>query len=252
MSSPYKPNLDKELPSLPTTPGLERSKSTISINVTPRTVVKDITALQNSSSPMKSGLPRTPSNMRSEDVYYPSLTARMTDGNSTQKVDYPILSPAHLLSEPPTWAKSPPPSVPGTFTFRSDKTIDFGTSPRGFGSSPGQSSIRQVRPSIFPTNVPGTFPESNMENLGGFPVIPHGIPNKKRRRLDSDEEKEEKELEGSPAKKHKGPIADLGKLMEPKLQAEKMTRKSKIPSPSKKSVLSLNRLNVLALPKARK
>lgn len=256
MTSSNKLNFDKELPSLPTTPGLERSKSTIHMNVTPRTVTKSITTLQNSPSPMKSGLSRASSNMRLGDVYYPSLAARMTDDNQSQNVNYPVLSPARPLSEAPAQAqakaKSPPPSVPGTFTFRSDKTIDFGTSPRGFGSSPGQSSIRQVRPSIFPTTMPGAFPDSNKENIGGFPAIPHGIPNKKRRRVDSDDEKEEKELEGSPAKKRKGLIADLGRLMEPKLQAEKLARKSKIPSPSKKGGLSLNRLNMLARPKVRK
>ena len=64
--------------------------------------------------------------------------------------------------------------------------------------------------------------------------------------------KKKKEVEGSPAKRHKGPVADLGAFMEPKLQAEKMSRKSKIPSPSKKGVLSLTRLNMLARPKLRK
>jgi hypothetical protein len=178
----------------------------------------------------------------------------MTDDDPSQTVDYPILTPTRPFSEAPTQAKakSPPPSVPGTFTFRSDKTIDFGTSPRGFGSSPGQSSIRQVRPSIFPTAMPASFPDNTKENVGGFPAIPHGIPNKKRRHVNSDDEKEEKAPEGSPAKKRKGPIAELGKLMEPKIQAEKMARKSNIPSPSKKGVLSLNRLNVLARPKTRK
>jgi hypothetical protein len=151
-------------------------------------------------------------------------------------------------------AKLPPPSVPGTFTFRSDQTINFGKSPRGFGSSPGQSSIRQVRPSIFPGTmlVPGSFSDGNKEDFAGFPAIPHGISNKKRRRVDPDEEEEDKEAEGSPVKRHKGPLSDPGTFMEPKLQAEKMARKSKIPSPTKKGVLSLTRLNMLARPKLRK
>jgi hypothetical protein len=191
------------------------------------------------------------------DVNYPSLASRMTQNSPSQKVEYPTLARISLPLETPVQAKakSHPPSVPGTFTFRSDQTINFGTSPRGFGASPGQSSVRQVRPSIFSGTVPipGSFSNGNKENVGGFPAIPHGITNKKRRRVDSDEEEEEeKEVEGSPAKRHKGPVADLGAFMEPKLQAEKIVRKSKIPSPSKKGVLSLTRLNMLARPKLRK
>jgi hypothetical protein len=256
MSSPNKPNLVKELPSIPRTPGLDRAKSIRHVNVTPRTAIRNIATLQNSPSPLKSSIPHSTSNMRLGDGNYPSLASRMTQNNSSQKVEYPTLAPTSLPLQAPVQAKakSPPPSVPGTFTFRSDQTINFGTSPRGFGASPGQSSVRQVRPSIFSGTmpIPSSFPNDNKENVGGFPAIPQGITNKKRRRVDSDEEEEEKEVEGSPAKRHKGPVADLGAFMEPKLQAEKMSRKSKIPSPSKKGVLSLTRLNMLARPKLRK
>jgi hypothetical protein len=254
MSSPSKLNLDKELPSIPTTPGLDRPKGIKYVNVTPRTAIRNIATLQNSPSPLKLGIPRSTSNMGLGDVHYPSLASRMTHNSSAQKVEYPTLAPTSLPPEASvqTKSKSPPPSVPGTFTFRSDQTINFGTSPRGFGAFPGQSSVRQVRPSIFPGTmpIPGSFPDGNKENVGGFPAIPHVIPNKKRRRDDSDEEW--KEVEGSPSKRHKGPLADLRTLMEPKLQAEKIAQTSKIPSPSKKGVLSLTRLNMLARPKLRK
>lgn len=178
----------------------------------------------------------------------------MMDDSPSKGVDYPILTPNRPLPEAPGQAKAklPPPSVPGTFTFRSDKIIDFSIASHGFGSSPGQSSIRKVRPSICPSRMPETLPDSNKENFGRIPVALHGVPNKKRRRVDPDEARDDKEAEGSPLKKRKDSVANMGTLKEYKLQAEKITRKSKIPSPSKKGVLSLSRLNMLARPKTRK
>jgi hypothetical protein len=256
MSSLNKPNLDKELPSTPTTPSLDRIRTIRHVNITPRTAIRNIATLQNSPSPLKLCIPLSANNMRLGDVHYPSLESRITHNNSAQQVEYPTLAPTSLHAKAPVQAKanSPLPSVPGTFTFRSDQTINFGASPRGFGASRGQSSIRQVRPSILPGTmpIPGSFPDGNKENVGGFSDMSHGISDKKRRRVDSDDAKEEKEVEGSPAKRRKGPVAELGTLMAPKLQAEKMARKSKIPSPSKRGVLSLTRLNMLARPKLRK
>jgi hypothetical protein len=253
--SPCKPNLDKELPSIPATPGKDRYKSIKHDNITPRTTLRNMATLQNMPSPLKSGIPRSTSTIPPGDVNYPSLVSRMTDHGVAQKVEYPNLTPKSLPPQTSVQAKvmPHPPSVPGTFTFRSDQTINFGTSPRGFGASQGQSSIRQVRPSILPRDmpIPGSFVDDNKENCGGFAAISHGISDKKRRRVDSDEE-EEKEVRGSPAKRHKGPVPDLETRIEPKLQAESVARKSKIPSPSKKGVLSLTRLNMLARPKSRK
>jgi len=139
----------------------------------------------------------------------------------------------------------------GTFNFRSDHTINFGASPEGFGSSPGQSSVRHVRQSIVPSTMPGSFPEYNKENLEALSSVHHGIPNKKRRRLDSEDE------EGDDAKrshkKSKPSVAEGSKLMPLPIVAEKIAPKSKIPSPAKKKrVLSLSRLNMLARPKMRK
>jgi hypothetical protein len=98
--------------------------------------------------------------------------------------------------------------------------------------------------------MPGSFPSGNKENIETLPSVPHGMSNKKRRRVDSDDDTEE-EAEHSP-KKHKGHVAEGAVLMAPKIQAEKMTPKTKIPSPAKRSVLSLSRLNMLARPKMRK
>jgi len=93
--------------------------------------------------------------------------------------------------------------------------------------------------------MPGSFPDVNKENMT-LPSIPHGMTNKKRRRVDSDDE--EAVFEPSP-KKHKSNVA---MLIAPGIMAEKMAPESKIPNPTKKKVLSLSRLNMLARPKMRK
>jgi len=98
--------------------------------------------------------------------------------------------------------------------------------------------------------MPGSFPDANKENIETLPSVPHGMSNKKRRRADSDDEREE-EVERSP-KKHKSNPAEGPMLMAPRIMAEKMAAMSKIPSPAKKKVLSLSRLNMLARPKTRK
>lgn len=98
--------------------------------------------------------------------------------------------------------------------------------------------------------MPGSFPDASKENVENLPPVPHGISNKKRRRVESDDEEEE-EVERSP-KKHKSNVAEGPMLMAPRIMAEKMAPKSKIPSPAKKKVLSLSRLNILARPKMRK
>jgi hypothetical protein len=263
--SPSKPNFDKALPSIPTTPGgIGASKPTKHVNFTPDTVKKLAEAVQHSPSPVKSGIPRSTSkiSLRAKyvggakvqtSVQYPSVADHPSLEKDATKVEYPSLGDVGPLPEVPRQSMSQPhlpPSVPGTFTFRSDHTISFGTSPKGFGSSPGQASLRQVRQSIFPNAMPGSFPGANKENNEPLPAVPHGMANKKRRRVDSDDETEE-EGERSP-KKHRTAVAKGPMLVAPNLQAE-MTPKSAAPSPTKKkSVLSLSRLNMLARPKMRK
>ncbi|KFY30113.1 hypothetical protein V493_02133, partial [Pseudogymnoascus sp. VKM F-4281 (FW-2241)] len=165
---------------------------------------------------------------------------------------------------------------PGVFTFTSGQTIKFGTPPapqRALGTSPGQTSIRQVRPSILPpSTMPGAFPDADKENEA--PVIRHGLSNKKRARVaspgdeeqlppllkkkraraaePSDGEVGDDERERSP-KKRKGNAAEgLAMAMAPKIAKEKVAPKSKIPSPAKKGGLSLSRLKMLAMPKSRR
>ncbi len=261
--SPSKPNLDKSLPSVPVTPvAAGASKPVKHVNFTPDTVNKNSATVHNSPSPVKSGLPRSTSKINfgprptvkpltsaksvTTEIEYPSIAGLPGLGESSKKVEYPSLSGVRPLPEPPRQA--PPPSVPGTFTFRSDHTINFGASPKGFGSSPGQSSVRQVRQSVLPNTMPGSFPTGNKENNAPLPSVPHGMANKKRRRVDSDDETEDV-IERSP-KKHKAAAAEGHMLLAPNLQA---TPKSKTPSPvKKKGVLSLSRLNMLARPKMRK
>ncbi|KAE9379243.1 hypothetical protein N431DRAFT_326780 [Stipitochalara longipes BDJ] len=258
--SPSKPNLDKVLPSIPTTPGENgTSKTTKHVNFTPDTVNKHATTILNSPSPIKSGIPRSTSktNFRakylggaktSANVQYPSVADHPSLDTDATKVEYPSLAGVRPLPEAPhqTMPRLPP-SMAGTFTFRSDHTISFGASPKSFGSSPGQASVRQVRHSILPNSMPGAFPANNKENTEFLPAVPHGTANKKRRRVDSDGEAEE-EIERSP-KKHKTAVAEGQMLMAPDLQAPK----SKLPTPSRKrGVLSLSRLNMLSRPKMRK
>lgn len=294
--SPSRPNLEKSLPSVPTTPfGLDRdNKSVKRVNFSSSTA--NPAAIANSPSPIKSGIPRSTSKINLgnashsasqtpvKEVKYPSLAGHPDLVPQFPDVKYPSMATPRPLPEPPRQVKTEPrplPSVPGTFSFRSDHTIDFGASPKGFGSSPGQSSVRQVRSSVLPGTIPGGFSgnkklsaeifpsvpqgtpnkkrrhvdfdemevEGNKENIKALPSVPHGMSNKKRRRADSDDEKEP---EHSP-KKHKASVPEGPMLVAPRLMAGPATPKKRTPSPiKKKGVLSLSRLNMLARPKMRK
>lgn len=205
-------------------------------------------------------------------------------------IAYPDLSAyKDLLDAEPESAKSPTPtsSVPGKFTFRSNHTIKFGhPSPIGFGASPGQSSVRQVRSSIKPTSdMPGSFPDPvspsshpDKENAAPSPPkvlsgVPHGMSNKKRHRADSVDEDTDKEAADRAGKKAKSSQVPEGQaLLTPRLASTPsasakrptITRSvGKTPvrpiiravgsvSPSKKRpTLSMSRLNMLAQPKNR-
>ncbi|CAL3964742.1 unnamed protein product [Diplocarpon coronariae] len=260
--SPSRPNLEKSLPSIPVTPGAGGGSKTIKhVNFTPDVVSKINVAAQNSPSPMKSGIPRSASkinfgprssvrpvgcaDVEATEVEYPSIVGASNLDDTSKIVVYPSLSGVRPLPEPPR--KAHPSSNPGSFTFRSDHTINFGASPKGFGSSPGQSSVRQVRQSVLPSTMPGSFPTGNKENKAPLPSVPHGMANKKRRRVESDDEAEEDER--SP-KKHKAVVAEGHLLVAPNLPA---TPNPTVPSPVKKrGVLSLSRLNMLSRPKNRK
>lgn len=277
--SASKPNLARDLPSVPTTPiGIGRSKSMKQVGFTPETrkhneAKHNETTVPQSPSPVKSGIPRSTSkpNIKISSSIAPrrpvpqqghsEQQATNAEMSGTNRVEYPSLAGVRPLPEPPRQAPPHlPASIPGTFTFRSDHTISFGASPKGFGPSPSQASVRQVRRSIFPDTMPGSFPDGNKENsgppvresskkptnLGAIPTVPHGMSNKKRRRVESDGEEEAR----SP-KKQKAPEGAM--LMAPDLQAGKnVAAPNSTSSPAKKRGLTLSRLNMLARPKSRK
>ncbi|ROT38555.1 hypothetical protein SODALDRAFT_324016 [Sodiomyces alkalinus F11] len=151
----------------------------------------------------------TPDTKPSEDgdepeVNYPNLDAILSkmaakEGESSAAAEPPT-TPRPLPEPPKKSEKSMLGSkTPAEFTFRSTKTIQFGSeTPKGFGSSPGQT-IRRVRPSVLPTeDMPGSFPEG-MESPrpaiqkadpkpAALPLaaVPHGLSNKKRARSDGE------------------------------------------------------------------
>ncbi|KAK3942368.1 hypothetical protein QBC46DRAFT_74464 [Diplogelasinospora grovesii] len=287
--TPGPTRLDKELPPVPfTTPGRKLTKR---VAFTPETQRAALS--QNSPSPIKSSIPLSKSRPAPGEVYYPNLDSILAAENTEDSDDasYPDLLKERPLPEPPIKAPSKlkgeavkPAPKPGTFTFRSDHTISFGSVSPSFGTSPGQASVRQVRPSILPTEkMPGSFPDSvlgttspmNKENQAPrstpFLALPHGMRNKKRNRVSTDEEEEE---ERAAKKRKQEPVPEGDALLAPRLVAaasgslnkqpqlsspsSKKLRSSGLsagvgtPTPKKKSALSLSRLNMLARPKLRK
>lgn len=222
------------LPAPMTTPGRKLTKR---VAFTPETHRAALT--QNTPSPTKSSIPQAKARQVLGEVYYPSLDGVMTEQASESDVAYPDLSAPRPLPEPPKTfkASSVEPSVPTEFTFRSDHTISFGSASKSFGSSPGQASVRAVRPSILPPeNMPGSFPMattpsasssstsgSNKENEAPrsvFLALPHGMSNKKRHRVTTDEEEAEQEAAERAAKKRKQETVPEGEaLLAPRLAA---------------------------------
>lgn len=280
------------------------------VEFTPDT--KQATLSQNSPSPVKSNIPRSATTPKISAPHFMSMGEMLSGSKNSGKKDkgekkdegqisYPDLSAyeAELAAAPenevqndkPDKPEELPESVPGTFTFRSDHTIQFdGASPKGFGGSAGQASLRHVRPSSGPNaRMPGSFPggsESapNKENkdpaiFTGIPHgmsakkraravweddevktgISHGLSNKKRHRASSDEEEEVDEGTQRAAKKLRKnpPVAQGQALLAPTLSVtspspRKLGGMSRTPSPQKKRTgISLSRLNMLARPKAR-
>ena len=170
----------------------------------------------------------------------------------------PSAPTVHYPSLPQTEAPSPSPAkqiMPGTFTFETANTINFG--PATSGARPKGTTIRHIRPSGV------TAPMAPFENL---PVVPHGMPNKKRRRDDSDDEAvENKEVHGDGeedeprSKRMKAGDADSKQAAPNDGKKRRMTglTGSKIPRAGGvrekgRGILSLSRLNTLARPKERR
>ncbi|KAI8627374.1 hypothetical protein F5Y19DRAFT_442855 [Xylariaceae sp. FL1651] len=250
----------KMFPPVPlTTPGRKHDRH---VDFTPET--KRASMVQESPSPVKSGIPRSKTLPK---LPAPNFTTNDKAANlqPNGEVAYPDLSAYEVSKDN---ARSLPESVPGTFTFRSDHTIRFDSSPsKGFGSAAGQASLRQVREStIHSIRMPGSFPRAsetspNKENrdptIGSG--IPHGMPNKKRHRASADEDEDDEGSKRGMKKLRKDPPAAEGHaVVAPRLaNCESPTKKiitpvSRTPSPQKKKTgLSLSRLNMLARPKVR-
>ena len=226
-----KVNLEKELPSLPGTPvaGLCYSPSMKRVAFTPNTKLKYELA---AASPSPSKIPAP--HFQIQDSVNPK---------SPDQVIYPSLTKPAPISSYIT--------QPGDFTFRSTKTIECGPATSGVRSP----TIRQVRPSGVST------PLADFENM---PAIPHGMPNKKRRRPEHDEEDIENlepgvdldDEEGPKAKRHKNNAAP-GHVHTDDGTRKVVASGSKIARPGNardkgKGKLSLSRLNMLARPKDRR
>lgn len=282
--TPAPAKVGKELPPAPlTTP---RRKLVKHVAFTPDTRAA---ATQDSPSPQKMAHVKGFEN--AESIQYPTVGGVSTQGasdnsESSGDVAYPDLSALHALThvqadeqadEQATEAES----RPGTFTFRSDHTIKFEDASASFGASPGQSSIRRVRGSIKPTEMPGAFPDASVlrgshpdkENKAPTPAklipgAPHGMSNKKRHRPSSDEDDAEREASERAAKKRRGQDVPEGEaLLAPRLLTgtprSAMKSAKKTPSrrlgnrtpgsatPSKRPGISMSRLNMLAQPKNR-
>lgn len=241
--------MNKELPSLPSTPqqGLKRSPTlTRRADFTPRTNSKNDSVL---ASPSPSKIPAL------------NLPRPTTTPKASEPILYPTLANSPNIT---TRTKIPTSSAPGDFTFRSDKTLPFSEGP-----SPVKvktPTIRQVRPSGITTPLP------LFQNL---PPIPHGMPNKKRRRVDSDDEDVEniapaaldaglvaddddepraKRLKSSPSKKEdvKVRMGSKSKLGGAGASSTKVGGGKGKGKGKGKGVLSLSRLNMLARPKNRR
>ncbi|CAK7566463.1 MAG: hypothetical protein SEPTF4163_004409 [Sporothrix epigloea] len=172
-------------------------------------------------------------------IFYPDLSGHeLLGGPKSDSQSKNPLAPSATLAPPPS-----SPSLPGTFTFRSDKTIQFGqTSPTGFGSSPGQVSLRQVRPSTSTARkIPGSFPEISQagdtittfvptdgpdkENTRPMTItnIPHGIANKKRHRVsEADEVAEEEAKRAAKKRKNAASVPEGEALLAPRLAGKTM------------------------------
>ncbi|KAI0441695.1 hypothetical protein F4803DRAFT_522246 [Xylaria telfairii] len=249
-------------PSVPlTTPGQKHRH----VDFTPET--KRTAMAQDSPSPVKSSIPRSTTALK---LPAPKFTAggkgAVSQKSTTGEVTYPDLSAYQVDGDEPEHL---PESVPGTFTFRSDHTIQVDDSPfKEFGSSAGQASLRQVRKSTAPSKqMPGSFPRvpetsPNKENDAPFVYngIPHGMSNKKRHRASSDDEDgDEGSKRGMKKLRKNPPVVEGHTLMAPRLVGLSPPTKKGVsstpqtPSPQKKKTgLSLSRLQMLAQPKIRR
>ncbi|KAH0564843.1 hypothetical protein GP486_001765 [Trichoglossum hirsutum] len=204
-----KNNISKDHPSLPLSPmpGLTRTATT------KRVATKRVAFA-----------PGTTFNL--EQVSTSSAGGIIPKSQIPTNISYPTLP----TSPRPSETKASQLHSPGVFTFRADKKLEFGFT--------GASTIRRVAPSC---NSDGLVKAS-----GDFHVVPHGIPNKKRRHDDTSDDDE------PASKRNRGAIQWTPALHQKTGEEQKTKSKTNGTEGKKKGVLSLSRLNVLATPKKRK
>ena len=260
-----KPDVDKDLPSLPDTPTIKRVDFTSSTKFR-----HDLAGVNQSSSPSRipnlqsiQQQPREPVSSAStpiqpEPVSYPDLTASPM---ITTRAKSPKVTPASKPIECAVEGLS-------DFTFRADQTTTLTNKvPSDLTSPTGVSTIRPVRPSGIPTSVmPGAFAtESSMV----VPAIEHGISNKKRKHVSSGDEDDEEVENVDPAASTDLDAKDTDDA--PKAKKQRVIGPGSNPAKgavggkenakhrfigtgkgAKKAGLSLSRLNMLARPKERR
>ena len=256
-------NLEKDLPPVPDIPvkDPQATRETPTIKRVNFSEPASVEYPKLATSPSKSKLPTL---KRPESTHSPTHTPAPSSPKPDlgDQVTYPLLATSPNIT---TRRPLPKPTTPGDFTFRANSTIEF--SPNKM-CSPGGTTIRIVRPSGFPTPMPGTF------DL--FPSIPHGMSNKKRKHdedtpmedVSEDTMKENgkptaseehDDDEGQPrAKKQRIQMASSPSVEAQATNQSPLKRRfagratrdgSRIP---KKSVMNLARLTVLARPKDRR
>lgn len=223
--------------------GIGNSNKTKNVNFTPKTISKHAAAAQNSPSPVKSSIPRSISkpNFNADSLYASNSKAPEKSCNVEYSSLSNVLSP-HRIS----YQDNSSSSFPSSFTFRSDQTIKFGASPNYPGSTLKKNSNSKLLKDNGSHLSAYSFSTNHKEKEATNPLSPLRVSNKRRKRIDADDE--HNLIERSPKKpKCRGTKSTIPKLkvMQGSFQ--------KIQSPQKKSgVLSLSRLNILSRPKVRR
>ncbi|KAI9852389.1 MAG: hypothetical protein M1838_000911 [Thelocarpon superellum] len=209
-------DLNKELPSLPTTPtsGIPRSRPQKRVVFTPSAIAKS--NVDFSPSPARIMLKPSSRTPVPATVTYPTLP-KLSDAGSTMQLS----------------------AGPGHFTFRSPNKMEF-------GSTSMAPTIRPVRPSIVDAST--ILPKV-------VPAVPHGLQSKKRSRIDVDSDEENREPESKKHKSTPYPSLngrfDMEKAKQTRIPSPSKTSPSKKSTRGGKGILSLSRLNTLAKPKDR-
>ncbi|EGZ71788.1 hypothetical protein NEUTE2DRAFT_157918 [Neurospora tetrasperma FGSC 2509] len=244
-----------------TTPGGSLAKH---VAFTPETQRATVAQALKSPSPVKQALSKSQPRKAPGQVYYPSLDAILREEQLDRGLLYPDVTEeakARSVQEPSavkqfkansTTVEAS--SASDSFSFRSERTLNFDSVPRpSFGASPGQSTVRPVRPSLLPTvsesSMPGSFPDPeevmspvilshNKENEAPadpsliYLALPHGLATKKRNRVSTDEEELEMAERASKRQKQE-PVPEGDALLAPRLVGTKAGAKKPAAAPVK-------------------